>query len=297
MFNNIIGNEENKKALENAINKENISHSYMFIGKTGIGKFLFAKEFAKAILCQEDKKPCNRCEECITFDQNNNPDIVIIDEEEKSIKTDTIKNMVKDVYEKPLKGYKKIYIINNSEKMTKEAQNSLLKTLEEPPVYVVMILITENENLLLNTIKSRCTKINFKSLTINELRNILEEKYNFQNISENILKIAEGSVRRAISALDNQNTINLITDIFSKIEKINVIDMLNAKEEIFKDKENTEEILNYINIILHSKIKENIKYINSIKIVEETKERLKKNSNFDMTIDNLLLRVWEEVNG
>ncbi len=298
MFNNILGNEEAKKILENTIKTQNISHSYMFIGQNGIGKFMIAKEFAKAILCQGEQKPCNTCESCIKFNGENNPDIQIIDEiEEKSIKTETIKEMVKGVYEKPIEGSRKVYIINDSQKMTKEAQNSLLKTLEEPPEYVVIILITENENLLLNTIKSRCTKIKFNPLKDNEIIKILKEKYDYKEVTENMLEIAGGSVTQALSVQGKEEIFNEIKTIFSNLEKINIIDLLNKKDLVFKDKDYIDEILDYINIILFNKIKENIKYTNCIKIVEETKDRLKKNSNYDMTIDNLLLKVWEEING
>lgn len=293
MFSNILGNENNKKILETSIKTGNISHSYMFIGKDGIGKFMFAKEFAKAILCIGEEKPCNQCEACISFNGENNPDITIIDEEEKSIKTETIKEMVKGVYEKPIKSSKKVYIINDSQKMTKEAQNSLLKTLEEPPEYVVIILITENENLLLNTIKSRCTKIKFNSLSNNQIRQILNES----NLSETVLELAEGSASKALTAQGKEEIFNSIKETFSNLEKINIIDLLNKKDVIFKDKESIEEILNYLNIILFNKTKENTKYINCISIVEETKDRLKKNSNYDMSIDNLLLKIWEAVNG
>lgn len=298
MFNNILGNEEAKKILENTIKTKNISHSYMFIGQNGIGKFMIAKEFAKAILCQGEQKPCNTCESCIKFNGENNPDIQIIDEiEEKSIKTETIKEMVKGVYEKPIEGSRKVYIINDSQKMTKEAQNSLLKTLEEPPEYVVIILITENENLLLNTIKSRCTKIKFNTLKDNEIIKILKEKYDYKEVTENMLEIAGGSVTQALSVQGKEEIFNEIKTIFSNLEKINIIDLLNKKDLVFKDKDNIYEILDYINIILFNKIKKSIKYTNCIKIVEETKDRLKKNSNYDMTIDNLLLKVWEEING
>ena len=298
MFNNILGNEETKKILENTIKNQNISHSYMFIGQDGIGKFMIAKEFAKAILCQGEQKQCNTCESCIKFNGENNPDIQIIDEiEEKSIKTETIKEMVKGVYEKPIEGSRKVYIINDSQKMTKEAQNSLLKTLEEPPEYVVIILITENENLLLNTIKSRCTKIKFNPLKDNEIIKILKEKYDYKAVTENMLEIAGGSVTHALSVQGKEEIFSEIKTIFSNLEKINIIDLLNKKDLVFKDKDYIYEILDYINIILFNKIKENIKYTNCIKIVEETKDRLKKNSNYDMTIDNLLLKVWEEING
>ena len=298
MFNNILGNEEAKKILENTIKTQNISHSYMFIGQNGIGKFMIAKEFAKAILCQGEQKPCNTCESCIKFNGENNPDIQIIEEiEEKSIETETIKEMVKGVYEKPIEGSRKVYIINDSQKMTKEAQNSLLKTLEEPPEYVVIILITENENLLLNTIKSRCTKIKFNPLKDNEIIKILKEKYDYKEVTENMLEIAGGSVTQALSVQGKEEIFNEIKTIFSNLEKINIIDLLNKKDLVFKDKDYIYEILDYINIILFNKIKENIKYTNCIKIVEDTKDRLKKNSNYDMTIDNLLLKVWEEING
>ena len=270
----------------------------MFIGQNGIGKFLIAKEFAKAILCQGNEKPCNKCESCIRFNGNNNPDIQIIDDkEEKSIKTETIKKLVKGVYEKPIQGQKKVYIINDSQKMTKEAQNSLLKTLEEPPEYVVIILITENENLLLNTIKSRCTKLKFSELTNNDIIKILKEKYGYNEISENLLEVANGSVTHALLVQGKEEVFNEIKKIFSNLEKIDIIDLLNKKELIFKDKDSIYEILNYINVILFNKIKENMQYTNCVKIVEETKARLKKNSNYDMTIDNLLLKIWEEING
>lgn len=298
MFNNILGNEEAKKILENSIKLDKISHSYMFIGQSGVGKFMMAKEFAKAILCVGEQKPCDKCEACIKFNGENNPDIQIIDEtEEKSIKTETIKEMVKGVYEKPIASAKKVYIINDSQKMTKEAQNSLLKTLEEPPEYVVIILITENENLLLNTIKSRCSKVKFNPLTNIEITKILKEKCDFEEVSENILEIAGGSVTHALQIQGKESLFNEIKVTFSNLERLNIIDLLNKKDILFKDKDSIYEVLNYINIILFNKTNENIQYTNCIKIVEETKDRLKKNSNYDMTIDNLLLKIWEEING
>ncbi len=191
IFNNIIGNKKNKELLENIIYTNNIAHSYMFVGKDSIGKSLFAKEFAKAILCVEDEKPCNKCKSCIEFDTYNNPDFSVLEPEGNSIKIDQIRELTKKVYEKPVVSNKKVYIINDSNYMTKEAQNSLLKTLEEPPEYVTIILITSNENLFLPTIKSRCTKISFDRLTNTELAEILEREYQYSDIPEITFKIAE----------------------------------------------------------------------------------------------------------
>ena len=294
MFNYIIGNDENKKKLEYIVKNNNISHSYIFSGISGIGKFMFAKEFAKAILCLDnEKKPCNNCRACKSFENDNNPDIIIIDEQDESIKTEQIKELVKNVLEKPIQGEKKIYIINNSENMTREAQNSLLKTLEEPPEYVIVILITSNENLLLNTIKSRCIKFQFQNLSDEEIKQYFRMAN--QVIDDSIIKIFGGSIEKALKLKDNLDTYKNIKNIFKNIENLSGLQILNLKETIFKDKDEIFSILDYINTIFFDKILENIKTANKyqkcIEIIEESKLRLKRNSNYDMTIDNLLLTL------
>lgn len=294
MFNDIIGNDENKKKLEYIVKNNNISHSYIFSGISGIGKFMFAKEFAKAILCLDnEKKPCNNCRACKSFENNNNPDIIIIDEQDESIKTEQIKELVKNVLEKPIQGEKKIYIINNSENMTREAQNSLLKTLEEPPEYVIVILITSNENLLLNTIKSRCIKFQFQNLSDEEIKQYFRMAN--QVIDDSIIKIFGGSIEKTLKLKDNLDTYKNIKNIFKNIENLRGLQILNLKETIFKDKDEIFSILDYINTIFFDKILENIKTANKyqkcIEIIEESKLRLKRNSNYDMTIDNLLLTL------
>lgn len=296
-FNNIIGNEKNKELLNQIINTNNISHSYMFVGKDSIGKFLFAKEFAKAILCKEEEKLCNSCKSCIEFDTNNNPDFNILEPDGNIIKIDQIRELTKSVYEKPIVSDRKVYIINDSECMTKEAENSLLKTLEEPPEYVTIILITSNENLFLPTIKSRCTKILFNKLSNKDLETILKTKFNYENISDITFKIADGSVAKAVSMQNKETDYLKINKVFSNLENTSIVDVLSEKEEIFESKEDVIDILEYINLIFFDKIKMNNKYINCISILEDTKDRLSKNNNFDMAIDNFIMTVWEEING
>ena len=297
MFTNIVGNKQNKNNLENIIKQENVAHSYMFVGKASIGKMLFAKEFAKAILCTEKTKPCGKCKSCIQFDSSNNPDLAILEPDGNNIKIDQIRELIKTVYEKPIVSNHKVYIINESHLMTKEAQNSLLKTLEEPPEYVTIILIATNDNLFLPTIKSRCTKIKFNKLSNNELLEILKLKYNIENVSELVLKIADGSVQKALHIKEKEEDYKRINNIYSKIENLSLVDVLNSKEIIFQDKEETEEILEYINQLFFNKIENNIKYVKCMNIVENTKDRIKKSCNFDMTIDNFNMTVWEEING
>ena len=152
MFDKIIGNEEIQELLKQTIKSKRASHSYLFIGTEGIGKKQIAKEFAKALLCIEENKYCGKCKSCIEFDNNNNPDFILIEPEESSIKIDQIREIQRKVVEKPIISRQKVYIIDDSDKMTPEAQNGLLKTLEEPPEYITIILIGSNENSFLSTI-------------------------------------------------------------------------------------------------------------------------------------------------
>ena len=297
MFNNIIGNINNKMILENAIKNDKITHSYIFSGPEGIGKLLFAKEFAKAILCDsKENKPCNNCKSCVEFENSNHPDFFIIDEQDETIKTEMMKKLTKDILEKPLENKKKIYIINNSENMTREAQNTLLKTLEEPPEYIIIILITTNTNLMLNTIKSRCINIIFNKLSDDELKNYFKE-----DITKEILKFSEGSISKAIKIKEKEEMYQQINTEIKKIEQLNELEILKLKRIIFNKKEDIEEILEYLNLVFYDIIINNpnnaIKYNNCIKIIENTKRRLKRNGNYDMTIDNCLLSIWEEING
>mgnify|MGYP003312348237 CR=1 FL=1 len=146
-FNELIGNEKIKENLNKVLQSNKIAHSYMFIGTKGIGKKLFAKEFAKGILCINNKfKTCDQCKSCIEFVNHNNPDYyeIGLEDDENSIKIDTIRQMQKRIQELPIVSDRKVYIIDDSEYMTKDAQNCLLKTLEEPPKFVTIILIVSN---------------------------------------------------------------------------------------------------------------------------------------------------------
>lgn len=295
-FKNIIGNDNNKNLLNEIIKSNNISHSYMFLGISGIGKLLFAKEFAKAILCEE-QIGCSKCKSCIEFEGLNNPDFQIIEPEESSIKIEQIRKMSNKIYEKPIISKRKVYIINDADLMTLDAQNCLLKTLEEPPEYAVIILIGTNENIFLNTIRSRCVKINFNKIGDEELKDILISKYEYSNIPENMLKLFSGSLGKAINLKDKENIYVEIEEIFSNIENINIIDLLNKKEIIIKNKDEIINILEYINVLFFDKLKQadnKNRYIHAIQVVEDTKDRIKKNANLDMTIDNLLMNLWKK---
>lgn len=292
-FNHIIGNNDTKELLNKSLETKNLVHSYMFIGPDGIGKSLFAKGLAKMILCEADEKACGNCSSCIKFDSGNHPDFVFVDSEDsKNIKIGQIRLMQENIAEKPIVSSNKVFVINNSDLMTTEAQNCLLKTLEEPPEYATIILIASNESKLLNTIKSRCTKISFKKLTDDDLKNYAES-HNL-NINLNLLPVYDGSVAKLIALSNESDLYNSLDDILNSLENKNIIDIWNNSEILYKSKDNISNILDYFNIVFLNKLRktDDTKYINAVTFVETTKKRLSANANYDMCIDNLLLQLW-----
>lgn len=285
MFKEIVGNEPIKEILEKSIEKETTSHSYLFVGISGIGKKMIAEEFAKKILGIEKE-----------FDNNNHPDFLCIEPEGNSIKIEQIRFLQKKIQEKPIISNKKVYIINDADTMTKEAQNCLLKTLEEPPEFATIILIGSQENLFLTTIKSRCMILKFTPIDDEKIKQYLELNYKIKNLSQNRLDMFQGSIRRAIEVKDKQEEYNQIEEMIHNLETTDLIDLVHFGEPLYKAKEEIFEILEYINILLLNHAKENHLYTNCMEIVENTKKRLKQNGNYDMCIDGMIFNMWEELN-
>ncbi len=304
MFDNIIGNNEIKENLKKSLENNKTSHSYLFIGIEGIGKKIIAKEFAKSILCinreksksEADKEKnliCNNCKSCIEFDTNNNPDFYVITPEGNSIKIEQIREMQKKVAEKPIISKNKVYIIDESDKMTKEAQNSLLKVLEEPPEYVTIILIAENENMILSTIKSRCTILHFKQIPNSELKNFLKNNYNIEILEENILDSFQGSIGKALKLKDKKENLRQIYKLIKDIKNSDIIELTKMAEILYKEKDDIQDLLEYINTVLINQKENTYQYAQCVEVIEDTKRRLKSNANYDMTIDNMIFKMKE----
>ncbi len=299
-FQHIIGNNKIKESLSIAISNQNILHSYMFVGQEGIGKLLLAKEFAKAILCYNSSsgEACDQCKSCISFQDNNHPDFFVIDSQDgKSIKIEQIRYLQEKIAEKPITSNRKVYIINNSDFMTKEAQNCLLKTLEEPPQYATIILVLSNENKILNTIKSRCTKMNFIPLTNEEMIQYFHENNPDYSLSENILNVCHGSIGKALRIQNELELYDQLDNILNNIEHKDIVDIWNNSEILYKNKDSIYDLLEYMNTIFINQLTKSnlIKYANCISIVEDVKLRLLSNANYDMSIDYLLMNIWEEL--
>ena len=296
-FDNVIGNDNIKELLNNSIKLNNVVHSYMFIGPDGIGKSIFSKDFAKMLLCMSKQKSCNNCSSCIKFNSNNHPDFVVINSDDgKSIKINQIRIMQEQIAEKPIISSRKVYVINDSDLMTVEAQNCLLKNLEEPPEYAIIILVLSNENKLLNTIKSRCTKITFHKLTNEQL--LLFSKNNNISVDNDLFNTCDGSISNLLKLQSNSNLYNSLNLILNDFNYKDIVDIWNEADVLYNSKDNIYDLLEYINDVFFNKLRitNDEKYINSIKIVENTRKKLLSNANFDMCIDNLLLKIWEEFN-
>ena len=259
------------------------------------GKLKIAKEFAKYILCLNPNDDNCNCKSCICFDGNNHPDFEIINETGETIKIEQIRNLINKVIEKPIVSSRKVYIINDSEKITKEAQNCLLKTLEEPPDFVTIILISSNENLILNTIKSRCMKIKFSNIEDRELIDYAKNNLGYEKIIENMLKAFGGSIGKAINLKENEELYSQIDILIDNMKKKDIISIFLDSKFLY-NKEKIFEILDYLVVCLYAKSEENIHFLECINQVNDCINKLKSNANLDMSIDNLIYNIWRNLN-
>ena len=313
LFENIVGNNKIKESLKNAVKSNNVSHSYLFVGKAGVGKKIFAKDLAKKVMCLgsnggaqnngvknnevQNNNVANdnleldfdNCDSCIKFDANSNPDFSIIVPDGKSIKIEQIRNLQARIVEKPISSSKKVYIIDDADTMTEESQNCLLKTLEEPPEYAMIILIASNENRMLQTIKSRCVIIRFEDLTNEEISQILHTN------DQDIIRLCEGSVAKADTISEKREMFAQLKIIADYLRKNSLIDVLNNSDLLYSSKDDIMTLLDFLNIIFFEKAKENIKYSKAISIIEKTKKKILANNNYDMCIDYMLMHIWEEL--
>jgi len=287
----IVGNKEQRENLNKIINNKVLGHAYMFVGQDGIGKSLIAREFAKSILCLEPTdKYCDKCECCNIFE--NSPDFDFITDVDGVIKVGDIRNLIENIVLKPVKSNKRVFIINNADMMNEAAQNALLKILEEPPSYATIILVLSNKEKILRTIKSRCTEVKFLPLTLDEMK----EYYSGQNIDEELYKYARGSIGK-IEKLKNSNYIENVIDLEKALSYKDLLEMNKALTKLKENKsikENIEDILDLLIIKLRAELTSNYaEKITQIEIIEECRRNLKRNSNFDITLDCMMVKLWK----
>ena len=164
-FDALLGNDRLKQNLTRSLSKGHVSHFYLIAGPEGSGKHTLAKLLAAAILCQGEDKPCGRCTPCRKVMDGSHPDFITVDDpEKKTVTVDLIRQARADVYIQPNESEYKIYMFPRAQDMGLPGQNALLKILEEPPKYGVFLLLTDNPDKLLPTVRSRCTELNMQAL-------------------------------------------------------------------------------------------------------------------------------------
>lgn len=225
----IVGHDKEKDIFRNIMQGDKLHHAYIFSGRDGSGKKLFARELSKSVICAEGSylEPCE-CRQCRLKD--NHPDIHVI--EESPVKIEVTRGIANDAFMSPLSAKKKVYIIDNVHTFTKEAANALLKTLEEPPSDTHFFLITDKYEQVLPTIRSRCINIRFSSLTNEEVEQILiSEGADLASAGE-ISEQASGSVSYGKFLLENMDETGRFSPEKDKNALYEEISNLDTKEKI-----------------------------------------------------------------
>lgn len=317
----IIGQERLLKNLRKALDQDELAHAYLLEGQKGLGKKEIAKWLATAIVCRgESPKPCHHCISCIKINSNNHPEVKWI-QEEGSIGIDIIRELQKDLQLKPYEGSKKVYIIDNAEKITLQAQNSLLKSLEEPPEYATIILLTNNGSSLLQTIISRCQRLKLLSVPLQEIEDYLvHTKKIDRNRAKVLASLSNGVIGKALQLSEDDEfqerrskVIQITRDILyaKEIEVLENIGFFQEERDyieeiletlvtwyrdllIYKDTGKEEFLINIDNTteILQQSHKASLDKIKRmIFTIEETKHNLKANANFQINIEVMLLNL------
>ena len=206
MQNPIIGHQQIVEQLQHTVATDRIAGAYLFVGPTGVGKEMVARYFAQLIFCQQDAQPptvCGTCLACRKVDSGNHPDLQFIRPEGSLLKIGQIRELQKRIIYEPLEASRKVYILTDVDRMNAEAENCLLKTLEEPPASSVLILLTSNIRALLPTTRSRCQILQFYPMPTQELAEILVEKFSVAPEQATPLAIAvDGAIGKALTQLE-----------------------------------------------------------------------------------------------
>ncbi len=325
-FTDIIGQEQLKEHLQNAIAMNKVSHAYIINGERSSGKEFAAKVFATALQCEKgETEPCGECHSCIQAKSGNQPDIIFVSHDKpNTIGVEDIRTQINnDISIKPYSSPRKIYIMNEGEKMTVQAQNALLKTLEEPPEYAVILILTTNVEALLPTILSRCVVLNMKPVPDHKVKKFLMEELKIPDYKANIcVAFARGNIGKAKMLASSEEFEKVKEEAVTLVKYINDMDISEVVKAIKKISEYQFDVTDYLDILsvwyrdallfkatkdANSLIfKNEIQYIRKVadrstyegietivKALQQAKRRLEANVNFDLTMELLLLTIQE----
>lgn len=325
-FKDVVGHKDILKYISSAVENNRVSHAYILNGERGSGKRMLANLFATTLLCESgNSEPCGKCHSCRQAESGNHPDIIrVTHEKPNSISVDDIRTQVNNTVDiKPYQGPYKVYIIPQADLMTPQAQNAILKTIEEPPAYAVFLLLTENAEMLLPTINSRCVMLKLRNIKDTLIRKYLMENLEIPDYKADMCTaFAQGNVGRAIM-LANSEHFNEIREeavqLLKHIYDMELSEIVAAVKNISVYKLEITDYLDiimiwYRDVLLYKATKEIDKVVfkdqlQSIKeqarkssyegielileSLEKAKARLKANVNFDLVMELLFLTIKE----
>lgn len=253
-FKNIIGNEQIIEHLKNAIAMDKVSHAYIVNGPDKSGKMMLAEAFATALQCENGgNEPCLVCHSCKQAAGRNQPDIIYVRHEKpNTISVDDIRTQLNnDIVIKPYSSKYKIYIVDEAEKMNAQSQNALLKTIEEPPAYAIILLLTTNADNFLPTILSRCVTLNIKVVPDEQIKKFLMEQYQVPDYQADIcVAFAQGNVGKAILLASSENFNDLKESALQLIKRLNDIDLYEMMEAVKQISDYKLQINDYFDLIM-----------------------------------------------
>ena len=325
-FHDIIGHDRVKDHLQKAIEYHKVSHAYILAGEEGMGRKTLAKAFAMTLLCERsDKEPCMQCHACRQILSGNHPDVIwVTHEKPASIGEDDIRTQINDtIYIKPYSSSYKIYMVDEAEKMTVQAQNALLKTIEEPPSYAVIILMTTNQEVFLPTILSRCIQLNLRPLKNHVVSDYLTETMGVPEEKANIYAaFARGNLGKAIHLASSEEFSLLFRQVLTLLKNIKEMDiamLLDSIKKLQEDNLDLYECLDFMQLwyrdILMFKVTKDINMLvfkeeysvvsrlcqkssyegleTILNAIEKAKTRLDANVNTDLALELMLLTMKE----
>lgn len=320
------GNEQILHNIKSAVKNDKVNHAYIIDGPKGMGKMTLAKAFAKTLNCEAgDVAPCCNCSSCIAFDSDNNPDIIYVTHKKSVISVDDIREQIgKNIELKPYKYRYKIFIVRDADLMNVQAQNALLKTLEEPPSYGVFLLLSENYNKLLVTILSRCVMMRLKPLPPNTVKEYLVKNTGMSYEQAEVYALySQGNIGKAMEISTSEGFKALrskVIDIAVKLETADLIEVYCIVDKLSEIKEDIQEALDilymlYRDALVNKSVGDNRYTIQKDRIndveniardissgilmkrcdaVFEAKQQLRQNANFQMTMEVMLLKLKEK---
>lgn len=325
-FQDIIGHNQIIDHLKNAICMEKVSHAYILNGESRAGKMMLAEAFAAALQCEtHGDEPCMNCRSCHQASEHNQPDIIYVTHEKSNvISVDDIRHQLNnDIVIKPYSSKYKIYIVDEAEKMNIQAQNALLKTIEEPPAYGVILLLTTNADSFLPTILSRCITLNLKSVNEDLIKSFLMKKYQIPDYQAEVCAaFAQGNVGKAIQLASSGEFNELKSSALSLVKKLDDMDLYELSgyiKQINDFKPNINEYFDLLTLwfrdVLYMKATNDVNNLifkdevydikkqaakrsysgieNILQALEQSRVRLNANVNFDLVIELLLLTIKE----